>query len=176
MNWYVIFVETGFEEEVCLFINKLKIQHYDSIDYNLLVPKRKIYERKQGIRKEVTKIMFPGYVLLETDNINEFYNRARGGPHIIKFLKNNYNFLQVSVNEITQILNMVDHEGLINISQVIIMNDRIRITEGPLLGKEGIIKKIDKRKGRAKVEFAINSNTILIDLGIEVIQKMKIQV
>ncbi len=174
MNWYVIFVETGFEEEVCLFINKLKIQHYNNIDYNLLVPKRKIYERKQGVRKEVTKIMFPGYVLLETDNINEFYSRARGGPHIIKFLKNNYNFLEVSVNEIRQILNMVDHEGLINISQALIVDDRIRITEGPLLGNEGIIKKLDKRKGRAKVEFAINNITLLIDLGIDVIQKVKI--
>ncbi|GAB6085009.1 KOW motif-containing protein [Alkaliphilus crotonatoxidans] len=69
---------------------------------------------------------------------------------------------------------MVDHEGLINISQALIIDDRIRIMEGPLLGKEGIIKKLDKRKGRAKVEFTINYNTLLIDLGIDVIQKVKI--
>ncbi|BCJ94320.1 transcription termination/antitermination protein NusG [Anaerocolumna cellulosilytica] len=173
MNWYAIFVETGFEDEVCLFINKRKIQIYNNIEYNLLVPKRRIYERKQGVRREVTKIMFPGYVLLETNNINEFYSRTRGGPHIIKFLKNNYNFLEVGVDEIKQILHMVDQEGFINISQALIMNDRIKIMEGPLLGQEGIIKKIDKRKGRAKVQFTINYNTLLIDLGIDIIQKIE---
>lgn len=171
MGWYVIYVETGFEDDVCHFIDKLKLHLYNDIKYNLLVPKRKIYEKKQGIRKEVIKKMFPGYVLVETDKIDDFYIRARGGPHIIKFLKNNYNFLEVSIHEINQIINMVDNRGLINISNALVVNDKIHITDGPLLGREGIIKKIDKRKGRAKVEFTINYNSLLIDLGIDIIQK-----
>lgn len=172
MSWYVIFVETGFEEDVCLFIEKLRIKVYRDIEYNLLVPKRKIYERKQGVRKEVIKKLFPGYVLVETDKIDDFYIKARGGPHILKFLKNNYNFLEVSIKEIEQILILVDNKGLINISQALVINDKIEIIDGPLLGREGIIKKIDKRKGRAKVEFSINYNTLLIDLGIDFIKKL----
>jgi transcription termination/antitermination protein NusG len=171
MSWYAMFVETGFEEEVCLNIDKLKILGIGDIQYNLLVPKRKIYERKQGTRKTVVKKMFPGYVLLETDKINEFYLHVRGIPHIIKFLKSSYYFLEVSLKEITQIVSMTDNKGLINISQALVINDKIQITEGPLFGREGIIKKIDKRKGRAKVEFTINSNSLLIDLGIDIIQK-----
>lgn len=171
MSWYAIFVETGFEEEVCLYIDELKILGIDGIQYNLLVPKRKIYERKQGIRKIVVKNMFPGYILLETDKIYEFYIHVRSIPHIIKFLKSSYYFLEISLKEITQIISMVDNKGLINISQALVINEKVHVTEGPLFGKEGIIKKIDKRKGRAKVEFIINNNSLLIDLGINIIQK-----
>ncbi len=171
MSWYAIFVETGFEEEVCLNIDALHKSGQCEVKYSLLVPKRVIYERKQGIRKTVVKKMFPGYVLLKTDNIYEFYMQARGIPHIINFLKSSYYFLEVSKNEITQIASMTDNKGLIKISQALMVNDKICITDGPLYGREGIIKKIDKRKGRAKVEFSINENVLLIDLGIDIIKK-----
>lgn len=172
MSWYVIFVETGYEDKFCHYIDKMKYQRYMGIQYSLLVPKRKIFERKQGIRREVIKTMFPGYVLLKTESIFEFYSQAKGSPHIIRFLRDNSRFLEVRKEEIRQILMMVDSSGLIEISKAFVENDRIRITEGPLLGMEGIIKKIDKRKGRAKVRFHLNDNSLLIDLGIEIMEKL----
>lgn len=172
MSWYVLFVQTGYEDDVCHFINNVKPYLLEDIKYNLLVPKRKIYERKQGITKEVIKKMFPGYVLVETDNIIEFYSRAKNGPHIVKFLKERDYFHKVRLDEIQQILQMVDNTGLINVSKAYVVNDKVQISDGPLLGQEGIIRKIDKRKGRAKVEFFMSNNSLLIDLGIDIIQKI----
>lgn len=170
MSWYAIFVVNGCEDEICLIIDKIKPYLFESLNYNLLVPKRKIYERKQGIKKEVIKKMFPGYVLLETDNITDFYMRAKNLPHIINFLKNNNEFLEVSKEEIHPILHMADKKGLIDISQAFIENEKIAVKEGPLFGREDIIKKVDKRKGRAKVEFILNQNSLLIDLGINIVK------
>lgn len=172
MSWYALFVETGYEDEVCHYIDKVKTYILEDVKYDLLVPKRKIYERKHGIRNEVIKKMFPGYVLVETDNIIQFYSRAKGAPHIIKFLRERDYFHEIKLDEIRQILHMTDHKGLIEVSQAYVVNDKIRISDGPLLGQEGFIKKIDKRKGRAKVEFIINNNSLLIDLGIDIIQKL----
>ena len=172
MSWYVIFVETGYEDEFCRYTDKMKRQQYMGIQYSLLVPKRKIFERKQGIRREVIKTMFPGYVLLETESIFEFYSKAKGSPHIIRFLRDNSLFLEVRKEEIKQILMMVDSKGLIEISKAFVENERVRIEEGPLLGMEGTIERIDKRKGRAKVRFHLNEKTLLIDLGIEIMKKL----
>lgn len=172
MSWYVIFVETGYEDEFCRYTDKIKNQRYAGIQYKLLVPKRKIFERKQGIQREVIKTMFPSYVLLETESIYEFYLQAKNSPHIIRFLRDNNYFLEVRREEIKQILMMVDSQGLIEMSKAFVENDRVRITEGPLLGMEGIIKRIDKRKGRAKVNFTLNEKSLLIDLGIEIMEKI----
>ncbi len=173
MSWYVLFVETGYEDDVCHYIDKVKTYLLEDVKYNLLVPKRKIYERKQGIRNEVIKKMFPGYVLVETDNIIQFYSRVKGAPHTIKFLREDDYFHEVRLDEIRQILHLTDQMGLIDVSLAYVVNDKIRISDGPLLGREGIIKKVDKRKGRAKVEFIINNNSLLIDLGIDIIQRLE---
>lgn len=172
MSWYVIFVETGYEDEFCCYTNKVKNQRYIGIQYNLLVPKRKIFERKQGIRREVVKTMFPGYVLLETEVIFEFFLKARNSPHVIRFLRNNSCFWEVKKEEIKQILKMSDSGGLIEISKGFVENDKVKIVEGPLLGMEGVITKIDRRKGRAKVNFTLNDKSLLIDLGIEIMEKV----
>jgi len=172
MSWYVIFVETGYEDQFCRYADKMKNQRYTGIPYSLLVPKRKIFERKQGIRREVVKTMFPGYVLLETEAIFEFYSQTKGSPHVIRFLRENSLFLEVKKEEIKQILKMVNSKGLIEISKAFVENDRVRIEEGPLVGMEGIIERIDKRKGRAKVRFYLNEKSLLIDLGIEIIEKI----
>lgn len=173
MSWYVIFVETGYEDEFCRYTNRINNQRYMGIQYNLLVPKRKIFERKQGIRREVVKTMFPGYVLLETEFISEFFLKARNSPHVIRFLRVNSCFLEIRKEEIKQILKMSEPDGLIEISRGFLENDIVKIVEGPLLGMEGIIIKIDKRKGRAKVKFTLNEKSLLIDLGIEILEKVK---
>ena len=67
---------------------------------------------------------------------------------------------------------MVDSKGLIEISKAFVENERVRIEEGPLLGMEGTIERIDKRKGRAKVRFHLNEKSLLIDLGIEIMKKL----
>lgn len=171
MGWYVIFVETGYEEQVCRYISKVIMDVFDGISVNLLVPKRKIYERKQGVRREVVRTMFPGYVLVETENIFDFYLRLKGSPRVIKVLRNNDIFFELAYKEIQQILFLMNENGLIDISEAFIVNDKVQIINGPLHGNEGIIRKIDKRKGRAKVELSVNSNSLLIDLGINLLQK-----
>lgn len=172
MSWHVIFVETGFEDEFCRYTDKVKDQRYAGINYNLLVPKRKIFERKQGMKREVIKTMFPGYVLLETESIHEFFFQSKNSPYMIRFLRNDAYFQEVRKEEIERILMMVDCRGLIEISKAFVENDKVRITDGPLFGREGIIQRIDKRKGRAKVKFAINENVLLIDLGIEIMDRI----
>lgn len=171
MSWYVIFVETGYEEAFCYYIDKITKNLYEEIQYNFLVPKRKIYERKKGIRQEVIRTMFPGYVLINTNHIVDFFMQVKNSPHVIRFLTQENYFLEVKEEEIEKILSLVNSYGLIELSKAFIKDDKVVIIEGPLLGMEGIIKKIDKRKGRVKVDISINENNLLIDLGIEFINK-----
>jgi len=171
MSWYVMFTQTGFEDEICTFINKIANYVFSGIDYNLLIPKRKIFERHQGVTYEVTRKMFPGYILVETDNILDFYYKIKGLPRIFNILKNYDYFHEVRYDDIYQILCLVDKNGLIEVSEGLMIDDEIQVISGPLYGWEGIIKKIDKRKGRAKVLFRVSDNEHLVDLGINVLQK-----
>ncbi len=163
--------QTGYEDKICELINKVNDILFNDIHYNLLIPKRKIYERRQGVTNEVVRKMFPGYVLLETDSILEFYYKMKRLPRIKNILRCGEYFHEVKYNEIHQILSMIDDNGLIGISEALIINDTIQVIKGPLYGYTGTIKKVDKRKGRAKVLFKIGPNEHLIDLGINILKK-----
>ncbi len=77
MGWYALFVETGKEEQVKKHIHNTMSFSNASIPYELLIAKREIREKKDGIVRTVVKRMFPGYILLETEEILEFYSRLK---------------------------------------------------------------------------------------------------
>ncbi len=72
MSWYVLFVATGREEQVKKHINHMMSSSATGITYELLIAKREI-RKKDGVVRTVKKRMFPGYILLETENILNFY-------------------------------------------------------------------------------------------------------
>ena len=39
MSWYVMFVKTGYEEDVCSSIDKTALSSFEEINYNFLLPK-----------------------------------------------------------------------------------------------------------------------------------------
>ena len=117
--------------------------------------------------------MFPGYVFIELES-------EISAEQIIEYkkLKDFYHFLP-SNNDI-QYLPKKDMEllthfmrfGEIGPSLVTFdENDRIEVLEGPLMGLEGCIKKVDKRKKRAKISVEFQNNTYTLDLSFDVLQK-----
>ena len=59
MNWYVLFVRGGMEEKIRDF--------FLSQGLHAFIPKMKVVFRKQGISELVEKIMFPGYLFIESE-------------------------------------------------------------------------------------------------------------
>lgn len=61
--------------------------------------------------------------------------------------------------------------GLIGISRGIIKNGVPVVTEGPLKGREQLIKKIDRHKRTAKLGVPFEGKTVEITVGLEIYQK-----
>ncbi|MEW9702706.1 antiterminator LoaP [Paenibacillus sp. SI8] len=81
-------------------------------------------------------------------------------------------FQQVSDEEMSTILNLLNQEGVIDYSKIYMEGTKIHVVSGPLTGKEGIIKKIDKHKKRAKILLNLINSTVLVDVGIELINSL----
>jgi transcriptional antiterminator NusG len=177
MNWYALFVETGKEDLVQTMIRK----YFDESAIHAIVPKRKLQERKQGQIIEVCKTMFPGYVLINTRmNSNIYYtlkripryyrllNKYSHNDQNEEFYENNL-FSKIDDSEMDSILQLIDHDGTIDYSTLYLEDGKVFVRKGPLMGLEGVIKKIDKRKKRARIVLNFMGNEICLDLGIEML-------
>ncbi|MCG7407075.1 antiterminator LoaP [Paenibacillus sp. ACRRX] len=173
MSWFALFVKSGEERDVEGFIN----QHFDKQSLFCYVPKKLVPEKKQGCVHDSAKVIFPGYVFINTSIISTLYHRLRKTPKIYYLVKSGEHKLDQSYSPYSEIpdeemdmfLQLVGPNDMLGYSDVIVMNKRAKVIAGPLFGKEGIIRKIDKRKGRAKIEVMFLGETRMIEVGINIL-------
>lgn len=166
-QWHAVFVMTGNEQTV-----KEKIA-YTFKNSNILpvVPKRRINERKNGAWHEKIKPLFPGYILIKGYISIDDYYILKMVPGILRILKDNNELYRLHPEEIKIISRLMIDGELIGISNAFQQGDSIVITDGPLLGMEGLIQSIDYRKGRVRVCISFLGDKRTIDLGIKLINK-----
>ncbi|MGH4118101.1 antiterminator LoaP [Clostridium sp.] len=164
--WYVLFVSTNQEEKV-----KKILQKEIGNEYEFIVPTRELRERKNGKWQMVKRKLFPGYVLIKGIMDIDIYYKLKKVPGIIKLLSSEGEILTVDESELRVLKILIDGDN-IGISTLYKVNDSIKIVAGPLMGLEGQIIKVDSRKGRAKVSLSFMNEERIVELGIEVVDKI----
>lgn len=165
MNWYALFVYTGKEE----YVEEWLRFYFDESIMTLIIPKRKLTERKQGKIYHVLKKMFPGYILIQTEMTDELYYTFRRIPNLVRVLNSGEPYTKVPDEEMSYTLRLLGEKDIVDYSKVYLVNSRVVVKSGPLLGMEGLIKAVDKRKNRAKILVPFMGSEKEIDVGIEVI-------
>lgn len=150
-QWYAIHTYSGYEEKVAESIR----QRADSLDmkdkiFQVLVPKEKMIEVKNGKRKVVEKRIFQGYVIVEMKMSEDAWYIVRNTPSVTGFVGSGTDPTPISKDEIEKIMKRMGreepkHKIDYNIGEV------VNITDGPFKGFDGTINEIDAQKGKLKV-------------------------
>lgn len=165
--WYALFVITGEEERVK---ERLQFKLRENNNLRIVVPKRKLRERRNGIWESRLRTLFPGYVLLNGGMDVDGYYSLKGTPGLIKVLRDKSGLLEIDESEIRVINSLICNNEIIGTSSVFFHGGRVIVIDGPLLGLDGYIESIDKRKGRAKVRLNFIGEPRLVDLSISIVQ------
>lgn len=164
-KWYALFVTTGEEDRV-----KERIHFRMKDELKALVPKRKMRERKEGKWEDRIRTLFPGYVLLKGKMSNNKYNLIRDIPGVIKLLRDNEGPQEIEQSEIGVIGRLTADNEIIGSSSVFVRGGEVVVIDGPLLGLEGYIQSLDKRKGRVKVVFNLMGEPRTVELSVSMVQ------
>ena len=147
--WYVMQVRTGTEENIRCQCQRL-------ISSNILkrcfIPYYQQKKRFQGKWHIQERILFPGYVFLIAENLEQLTENLR------------------KVTGMTRLLG--PGEQLVAMSTGIIENDQVRILTGPLQGMEGYIRKINRHKRKAWVSIEMFGRSVDMEVGLEIIKKV----
>lgn len=167
-KWYALFVVTGDEDNVKeRLIFKLK-----QSELKVLVPKRRLRERKSGIWNTKTRTLFPGYILLNGEIQTKEYELIKSVPGVIKLLGDKSKPVEISWYEMEIIKRLICYNEVIGCSRIQFENQKVVVIDGPLLGLDGYIESIDKRKGRAKVRLNLMGEPRAVELSIEMVESV----
>ncbi|CCF15401.1 transcription termination factor nusG family protein [Brevibacillus laterosporus GI-9] len=175
MGWYALFVETGKENVV----EKILTNHFNQHVSRCFVPKKIVSERKNGVVYDAIKTLFPGYIFIQTNITSKIYYDLISIPktyYMVNCGKHKNDDYQTYYSEIPEedmnwILQITNKEGILSYSDVIIQDKQIQVITGPLKGMEALVKKIDKRKGRAKIEIDLLGELKTLYVGINILNK-----
>lgn len=160
-KWYGVFVVTGDEERV-----KERVKYRLPDDYTVMVPKRKLRLRKGGIWRVETKVLFPGYVLINGEINTDIYYRLKNIPNVLKLLKTGTSVTAIDSREMAVLSRLICNNEEIGFSSVLMESGKVKVVDGPLFALEGIILSIDHRKERARVRLNFLGEERTVDLGV----------
>ncbi len=163
--WYVIWTSTGSEKKALAGISD------DPQTKRAFIPRRAVQIKRNGEWVKVEKPLFPGYLFVDTDEVESLADEVRKIEGFNKILTVNKEFCPLYDRDADLIESLYGNGGLFDVSEGMIEGDRIIVTSGPLKGQEGLIKKIDRHKRLAYLESDMFGQTIRAAVGLEIVEK-----
>jgi transcriptional antiterminator NusG len=174
MNYYAIQVKTNGENT---FIRLFRAM-YPEITIPFYFPQRRLDIRRGGRIKQSTSAVFPGYIFIEAADDGQLLScqwAFRQTKGFYRFLLSNQEIMPLAERDLRLVLHFIKNAGPVAGRSKVCFdeNSRIIVMDGPLLGLEGRIIKINKRKGRAKIKLDLYDDSFSIDLAFEVIEHLE---
>jgi len=169
-NWHVFQVLVGKEDKILGKIN------FDG-EVFAFTPKRVKFLRKEGKPIRIEEILFRGYVIVETEmDYLAFKNYAN---NVIKPLEGVIRLLEhdrigtesILPHERAFIEKYTSPKRIIEPSYGFIQGDKVVITDGPLMGRESEIIRIDRHKRLAELCVNMFGEVQRIKVSCEILSK-----
>lgn len=174
MRTYVMQVLTGREQAT---IDALERMLGRGRRFELFAPRFRYQKKIRGVWQDVDELLTPGYVYVRTSmlDIDELAQQVRRAPAFARVLAQDGKIIPLSADEERwlQALAGAGEGHVVEPSYGFIEGDQVVITEGPLVGFEAQIKKLDRHKRLAYVEVHLMGRTKLIKVGAEIVRKQQ---
>ncbi len=150
-EWYVVHSYSGKENKV-----KKNLEHRaESMNMTdrilqVVVPTETEIEIKEGIRREVERQVFPGYILIEMIMDEDSWYVVRNTPGVTSFVGMGNKPTPLSQAEVNHIMSRIESdEPRVKVSFDV--GERVRIIEGPFAEFTGVVDTLEPEKGKARV-------------------------
>lgn len=188
MKWYVLRTAGTKEKKAAGYLEKeIERSGLQDLVGQVLVPVKKEIVTKNGKRKVVEKLLFPGYVLIQAELSGELEYIIRNLiPNMSGFLTENR---RVSVEsgkstiekipiplrdeEVQRILGNQD-ENVDNPAETEVnyeIGESVKITDGPFSGFSGTVDAIEEDRSKLKVVVVIFGRKTLLELSFSQVTK-----
>ncbi len=152
--WYVVNTYSGHESKVKEKLES-KVESMDMQDniFRVIVPETTEIEIKDGVKKEKTKKMFPGYILVEMIMSDEAWYIVRNTPGVTGFIGSSGRGAKptpLPPQEIDRVLSTMGMSR-IDIDSEMNVGDTVNIVDGPFKGMTGRVDSIDQDNNRLNV-------------------------
>ena len=165
-RWYVVHTYSGYENKVKANIEKI-IENRNMHDqiHEVIVPVSDSVEIKNGVKKTVSRKIFPGYVLLKMFMNDDTWYVVRNTRGVTSFVGPASKPVPLSEDEI-KFMGIDFKDDVVEFA----VGDNVKVTDGPFDGSIGLIKEVNPNKHSAIVKLSIFGRETPVELSFNQIQ------
>jgi transcriptional antiterminator NusG len=172
-RWYSVSVLSNFEKKVAEQIQKSVAEAglQDEIE-EVLVPTEEVLEVRRGKKVTSERRFMPGYVLVRMEMSNRGYHLISSINRVTGFLGPQGKPMPMRDDEVNAILNRVA-EGEVAPRNLIRFDigERVKVTDGPFEGFDGMVEGVDEAANRLKVSVSIFGRATPVELEFTQVSK-----
>ena len=139
----------------------------------ILLPTEKYAQLRNGKRVVKEKLFLPGYVLVEANLQGEMAHTLRFIPNVLGFLGGMDNPTPVKQTDINRILGTAEETVIKSddIAVPYIVDEAVKVTDGPFSGFSGVIEEVNSEKRKLKVMVKIFGRKTPLELNYNQVEK-----
>jgi transcriptional antiterminator NusG len=172
-RWYSVSVLSNFEKKVAEQIRQAVIDAglQEEID-EVLVPTEEVLEVRRGKKVTSERRFMPGYVLVRMEMTNRGYHLISSINRVTGFLGPQGKPMPMRDAEVNAILNRVEEgeaapRNLIRFE----VGEKVKVTDGPFEGFDGMVEEVDEDHSRLKVSVSIFGRATPVELEFTQVSK-----
>jgi len=173
MNWYIVRAQSNRERSVSEKLRK-EAEKGDLMGAigRVLVPTEKSFHLKNGKKFTREKVMYPGYIFVETKSIGELAHFVKGCDGATGLLSDRSKKPQVlSYKEVERMIGIQEKVAVEQeLTSRYIVGQEIKITDGPFTTFTGIVEAINEQ--RVKISVLIFGRKTMVDLELNQIDRI----
>ena len=167
-NWYVLRAVSGKEAKVKEYI-EAELKHNELLSkyvFQVFIPTEKHATLRNGKRVVKEKIALPGYVLIEAELKGDTAQRVRFMPNVLGFLGGLDHPTPVKQSDINRMFGSAEESEIVDeVAIPYIVNDTVKVTDGPFSGFTGVIEEVNTEKHKLKVMVKIFGRKTPLELS-----------
>lgn len=174
LRWYVVQAFSGFEQRVAQALRERIEVHNQQHNFGeVLVPKEKVKEIKDGKKRESERKFFPGYVLVQMRMTSETWQLVKQTDRVLGFIGGTAERpLPITEAEANKILSRLkESEESPRPKRMFEVGESVRAIEGAFKDFVGTVEKVDYEKNRLTVSIAIFGRATPVDLEFGQVEK-----
>ena len=164
-RWYVVHTYSGHENRVATTLKqRIESEHLENKIFDILVPTQDKIEIRGGKKEQVKEKIFPGYILIKMilDDISWLAVRTTQG--VTSFVGMGNKPTPISESEVKSIVTFMNQGAAPTFKDVFLVNDTVKIIDGPFAEFIGKVDSVDKEKGKVRVLVSIFGRETPVEL------------
>ena len=168
-KWYVAHTYSGYENKVKATIEAtVQSRGMEDLILEVVVPLHDVEETKAGVRKTVSKKIFPGYVLVKMYMTDESWYVVRNTRGVTGFVGPASKPVPLTDEELT---NLGIKKAQVVPTIDVRVGENISIISGPFEGFDGIVDEINPAGRKIKVTISMFGRDTPVELDFSQIKK-----